>query len=163
MISFAPQVTERTEGKSKVLGDIHRGRVDLRMKLTQRKAEPKAGKRKSQLHCDPATPQPGLFLEDFLSRATISSSFFFFKAISGDFVSHVVRPGVLPNGSPPLGMSIQAPTLPPGLKLCSPLFTGRACVDPTPSTPGQSRRNQPSRPPRAPRRPVRFFLKTVNR
>ena len=82
-------------------------------------------------------PQPGLFLGDFLSRTTISSSFFF-KAISGDFVSHVVSPGVQPNGSPPLGMSIQAPTLPPGLKLCSPLFTGWACVDPTPPTPGQS-------------------------
>ena len=109
MISFAPQITERTEGKSKVLGHVHRGRVDLRMKLTQRKAEPRAGKRKSQLHCDPAMPQPGLFLGDFLSRTTISSSFFF-KAISGDFVSHVVSPGVQPNGSPPLGMSIQAPT-----------------------------------------------------
>ena len=48
MISFAPQITERTEGKSKVLGHVHRGRVDLRMKLTQRKAEPRAGKRKSQ-------------------------------------------------------------------------------------------------------------------
>lgn len=35
--------------KSKVLGDVHKGRVDLRMKLTQRKAEPRAGKRNSQL------------------------------------------------------------------------------------------------------------------
>ena len=74
MISLAPEVTER---KSKVLGDVHRGRVDLRMKLTQRKAEPRAGKRNSQLPCDPATPQPGLFLGDFLSRTTINSSLFF--------------------------------------------------------------------------------------
>lgn len=121
--------------KSKVLGDVHKGRVDLRMKLTQRKAEPRAGKRNSQLHCDPATPQPGLFLGDFLSTTTINSCLFvFLKPISGDFVSHVVNPGVLPNGSPLLGMSIQAPTHPPGLKLCllSPLHRMGLCRSYTP-------------------------------
>lgn len=70
MISFAPEITEGTEVKSKVLGDVHRGRVDLRMKLTQKKAEPRAGKRIPNLHCDPASPQPGLFLGDFLSETT---------------------------------------------------------------------------------------------
>lgn len=49
---FSTEVLGRTGGKLKAVRDGHKGRVHLRIKLTQREAEPSAGK--TQIPSNPA-------------------------------------------------------------------------------------------------------------